>query len=360
MSAIVHATNTPTDARPGTQPVAPRHAFDVEALLRWLSPRLEGFTEPVQVLQFAGGQSNPTFLLSTAAGEWVLRKQPPGQLLPSAHAIDREYRVLHALAGSGVPVPVARCYCDDAGVIGTPFYLMDYQPGRIFDNPLLPTLTPAQRGAAYGSMNAALAQLHCFDWRAAGLADYGKPERFIERQLTRWRHQYAASRTEDVPAMDRLSDWLEQHLPGDELSTVTHGDYRIGNLIYAADAPEVAAVLDWELSTIGHPFSDLAFNCMTYHLPAGHPISAGLVGADLAALGIPSEDGYLAEYARLSGLDPRPHWTFYMAFSLFRTAAIQQGVYARALAGNAASTTAHLFGESYRMVADVGWRLVAT
>lgn len=360
MNAIANPMNTLTDARPGTRAVAPRHAFDTDALSAWLSRHLDGFAGPLQVLQFAGGQSNPTFLLRTSGGEWVLRKQPPGQLLPSAHAIDREYRVLRALAGSSVPVPVTRCYCDDASIIGTPFYLMDYQAGRIFDNPLLPTLTPSQRGAAYGSMNAALAQLHCVDWRAAGLADYGKPERFIERQLSRWRHQYAASRTDDVPAMDRLSDWLDKHLPGDELSAITHGDYRIGNLIYAADAPQVAAVLDWELSTIGHPFSDLAFNCMTYHLPAGHPISAGFVGADLDALGIPGEDSYLAQYARHSGLDPRPHWAFYMAFSLFRTAAIQQGVYARALAGNAASTTAHLFGESYRMVADVGWRLVAS
>lgn len=345
--------------RPGTRPVAPRHAFDTTALQPWLMAHLDGFAGPLHVLQFAGGQSNPTYLLSSPAGEWVLRKQPPGPLLPSAHAIDREYRVLRALAGSAVPVPAVRVYCDDPTVIGTPFYLMDYHAGRIWDDPLLPGQTPAQRAAAYAAMNEALAHLHGFDWRANALADFGKPERFVERQLARWSRQYAASRTDEVPAMERLGTWLAEHLPADEHAALTHGDYRLGNLIYDAQAPRVLAVLDWELSTIGHPFSDLAFNCMTYHLPAGHPVCAGFVGADLKALGIPDEDSYLADYARHSGLDPRPHWTFYMAFSLFRTAAIQQGVYARALKGNAASSTAHLFDESFRLVADAGWRLVA-
>ena len=343
--------------RPGTRPVASRHAFDTATLSTWLARHLNGFTGPLDVLQFSGGQSNPTFLLTTPGGEYVLRKQPPGELLPSAHAIDREYRVMRALAGSGVSVPVTRGYCHDATIIGKPFYLMDYKPGRIFSDPQLPTLAPTERAAAYDAMNAVLAQIHAFDWRGAGLADYGTPERFIERQLARWSEQYAASRTDDVPAMERLRDWLTTHVPDDEHASITHGDFRIGNLIYAPDCPKVAAVLDWELSTIGHPFSDLAFNCMTYHLPAGHPVSAGFIGADLKALGIPDEDAYLADYARRSGLDPRPHWSFYMAFSLFRTAAIQHGVYARALKGNSSSSTAHLFGESYRLVAEAGLRL---
>lgn len=349
--------NMTTSPRPGTRPVASRHVFATAALSTWLARHLDGFTDPFEVLQFAGGQSNPTFLLTTPVGEYVLRKQPPGELLLSAHAIDREYRVMRALAGSGVPVPVTRGYCHDATIIGTPFYLMDYQPGRIFSDPRLPTLAPTERAAAYDTMNAVLAQLHAFDWRGAGLADYGKPERFIERQLARWSKQYAASRTDDVPAMERLRDWLTTHMPDDELASIAHGDFRIGNLIYALDQPTVAAVLDWELSTIGHPFSDLAFNCMTYHLPAGHPVSAGFLGADLKTLGIPDEDSYVASYAERSGLDPRRHWNFYMAFSLFRTAAIQQGVYARALKGNASSTTAHMFGESYRLVAEAGLRL---
>jgi len=348
-----------TTPRPGTRPVASRHVFDTVALATWLASHLDGFAGPLDVLQFVGGQSNPTFLLMTPCGDYVLRKQPPGALLPSAHAIDREYRVMGALAGSGVPVPQTRGYCADAAIIGTPFYLMNYQPGRIFSDPLLPELTAVERAGAYDAMNAALAQLHAVNWQDAGLADYGKPERFIERQLARWSKQYAASRTDDVPAMERLRDWLSSHMPDDDLASIVHGDFRIGNLIYAPDQPTVAAVLDWELSTIGHPFSDLAFNCMTYHLPAGHPVSAGFLGADLKALGIPDEDSYLASYARRSGLDPRPHWNFYMAFSLFRTAAIQQGVYARALKGNASSTTAHSFGESYRLVADAGLRLTA-
>lgn len=346
-----------SNSRPGTRPVATRHAFDTDALGAWLEQHLPGFCGPLEVLQFAGGQSNPTFHLRTPGAEYVLRKQPPGDLLPSAHAIDREYRVMSALAGSAVPVPRLRVYCDEASIIGTPFYLMDYQPGRIFTDPLLPTLSAAERGAAYDSMNAALAAMHRLDWRAVGLADYGKPERFVERQLARWSKQYAASRTDAVPAMERLRDWLLAHLPDDELASITHGDYRIGNLIYGEQSPAVAAVLDWELSTIGHPFSDLAYNCMVYHLPAGHPIAAGFVGADMTAQGIPDEETYLDAYARRSGLDPRPHWRFYMAFSLFRTAAIQQGVYVRSLKGNASSNTAHLFGESYRMVADAGLRL---
>ncbi|GMV46806.1 MAG: phosphotransferase family protein [Burkholderiaceae bacterium] len=345
--------------RPGTRPVAARHAFDAAALERWLGREVAGFAGPVEVLQFAGGQSNPTFLLTTPAAEYVLRKKPPGRLLATAHAIDREYRIMRALAGSGVPVPTMRAYCEDAAVIGTPFYVMDYQAGRIFTDPLLPALAPAERGAAYRDMGATLARLHALDWRALGLADFGRPERFVERQLARWSRQYEASRTDDVPAMERLGAWLAEHLPADEHAAITHGDYRIGNIIYAGDAPRIAAVLDWELSTIGHPLADLAYNCMTYHLPAGHPISAGFVGIDLAAHGIPGEDEYLATYAAASGIDPRPHWRFYMVFSLYRTAAIQQGVYARALEGNAASSTAEQFGESYRMVAAVAERLTA-
>ncbi len=311
----------------------------------------------MQVLQFSGGQSNPTFLLTTSHAEYVLRKQPPGVLLPSAHAIDREYRIMRALAGTGVPVPTTRIYCTDAAVIGTPFYLTDFQSGRIFTDPLLPDMNPRDRAAAYDAMNATLAQIHGVDWHAAGLADYGRPERFIERQLTRWNKQIAANPDRDLGDLEHLGAWLASHVPDHELATITHGDFRIGNLIYASDNPSVAAVLDWELSTIGHPFSDLAYNCMSYHLPAGHPVSPGFVGADLAALGIPDEDTYLAAYAERSGHDVRPDWRFYMAFSLFRTAAIQLGVYNRALQGNASSTTAGQFGDSYRMVAQAGLQL---
>jgi aminoglycoside phosphotransferase (APT) family kinase protein len=343
--------------RAGTRPVASRHRFDEAALAGWLERHLEGYAGPLAVTQFSGGQSNPTFHLATGSGEYVLRKKPPGELLPSAHAIDREFRVIRSLSGSGVPVPHARAYCDDASLIGTAFYVMDYVAGRIFTDPLLAGMTPGERARIYDAMNEALANLHAFDWRAAGLGDFGKPERFVERQIARWSKQYAASRTDDEPAMESVMQWLGEHLPSDERAAIAHGDYRLGNLIFAPDAPTVAAILDWELATIGHPFSDLAYNCMTYHLPAGHPISPGLVGADLARLGIPGEEAYLAAYARRSGLDPRPHWRFYVAFSLFRVAAIQQGVYARALKGNASSDQAAMFGESYRMVAQTALRL---
>jgi aminoglycoside phosphotransferase (APT) family kinase protein len=341
-------------------PTRPPHAsdgIDATAVEAWLNLHLEGFAGPLEMLQFDGGQSNPTYLLVTPNAKYVLRKKPTGNLLPSAHAIDREYRVIAALAGSEVPVPVLRGYCEDESLVGTAFYLMDFQPGRILSDPLLADSTPEERLAIYDSMNMTLARLHSFDWRGAGLGDFGRPEQFVQRQLSRWSKQYSLSRTDDVASMDRLGEWLWAHVPDDEQATITHGDFRLGNLIYAEQSSTVAAVLDWELATIGHPFSDLAFNCMTYHLPAGHPIAAGFIGADLAALGIPDEDAYLEAYARRSGRDPRPHWKFYMAFSLYRTAAIQQGVYARALQGNASSSIAHLFGEAYQVVADAGLRL---
>ncbi|MFZ1062651.1 MAG: phosphotransferase family protein [Acidimicrobiales bacterium] len=345
---------------PPTSETRETHAsdqIDATAVEAWMSLHVEGFSGPLQIRQFDGGQSNPTYLLVTPSAKYVLRKKPAGELLPSAHAIDREYRVISALEGSDVPVAVLRGYCDEESLVGTPFYLMDYQPGRIFTDPLLRDSTPPERAAVYDSMNATLARLHSFDWRGAGLGDFGRPEQFVRRQLSRWTQQYSMSRTDDVASMDQLVEWLSAHVPDDEQATITHGDFRLGNLIFDERTPTVAAVLDWELATIGHPFSDLAFNCMTYHLPAGHPIAAGFIGEDLAALGIPDEDTYLETYAQRSGRDPRPHWRFYMAFSLFRTAAIQQGVYARSLQGIASSSIAHLFGESYQVVADAGLRL---
>ena len=345
--------------RPGTTGVRERHRFDEAALAAYLTRSLPGFRGPVAVRQFSGGQSNPTFHLAAQDGEYVLRKKPPGTLLPSAHAIDREYRVLTALQGSGVPVPRARLWCEDASIIGTPFYVMDYQPGRIFLDPLLPGMSPPERRAIYDGMNAALAALHAFDWRAAGLADFGRPEKYVERQVARWSKQYAASRTDDVPAMDRLQQWLASHAPAQDLTGIAHGDFRLPNLIFHQIEPRVVAILDWELSTLGHPFADLAYNCLGYVLPAGHEILNGFVGADIAALGIPSQSDYLSAYARRSGRDAAAEFPFFIAFSLFRIAAIQQGVYARALAGNAAAANAARFGESYRLVAETGWKLVS-
>jgi aminoglycoside phosphotransferase (APT) family kinase protein len=344
--------------RPGTRPTVERHRFDEGRLVAWLEQNLAGFAGPLVVRQFASGQSNPTFHLRAASGEYVLRKKPPGQLLPSAHAIDREFRVLSALAACEVPVPRTRVYCDDAGVIGTPFYVMDYQPGRIFTDPLLPGMTPTERAGLYDAMNEALARLHYFDWSGGGLGDFGRPAHYVARQIARWSKQYVDARTEAVPAMDQLGEWLAANVPARESAAIAHGDFRIGNLIFDEREARVVAILDWELSTIGHPLCDLAYNCMTYHLPGGDAVAAGFAGVDIASLGIPSEADYLAAYARRTGRADVPDWGFYMAFSLYRTAAIQYGIYRRALAGNASSETAHLFGDCYRMVAETGWALV--
>jgi aminoglycoside phosphotransferase (APT) family kinase protein len=352
----VTATERPPVA--GTRPVRSSHRFDERALQAWLTASLRGFRGPVDVLQFKGGQSNPTFLLHAASGDYVLRKQPPGKLLPSAHAIDREFRVMGALAGSAVPVPRMRLYCDDPAVIGTPFYLMDFVPGRIFEDPLMPGLSTAERGAVYREMAARLAALHAFDWRAAGLADFGRQGAYVERQLARWGKPFAPGGEADSPVMSRLLGWLSERMPAADETSLIHGDYRLGNLMYASTAPEIVAVLDWELATLGHPLADLAFNCMTWYLPAGHPVAPGFVGADIASLGIPDEESYVAAYTDALGLAEIPDWRYFMIFSLFRTAAIQYGVWQRALRGNAASEAATLFGESYRMVADAGWRLV--
>ncbi len=346
------------ESRPGTREVRERHRFDAAAAENWLKANIEDYAGPLEVRQFEGGQSNPTFHLSARSGEYVLRKKPPGKLLPSAHAIDREFRILRALAGSGVAVPVARAYCSDEGIIGTPFYVMDYQPGRIFTDPLLPGLAPEERRAIYDSMCDALARLHTFDWAGAGLGDYGRTDNFIQRQVKRWTEQYEATKSGDVPAMEQLREWILGNQPEGNETTVVHGDFRIGNLIFDAQEPKVLAILDWELSTLGHPLSDLAFNCMTYHLPAGDPIAGGFVGADAAYMGIPAEEDYLAAYARRTGRATVSNWKFFMVFSLFRTAAIQQGVYARARQGNASSAYAEQFGKTYPMVAEAGLRLL--
>ena len=346
------------DDRSGTTAVDDRHRFDAAAVAAYLERELPGFRGPLTVTQFTAGQSNPTFHLAAPSGEYVLRKKPPGALLPSAHAIDREFRVLAALAGSPIPVPRTRLYCDDAGLAGTPFYIMDYVPGRIFADALLPGSSPAERRAIYDGMNIALVALHAFDWGGAGLADFGKPGKYVERQIARWSKQYAATRTEHVPAMDQLQRWLEAHVPERDVTSLVHGDLRLGNLIFHWCEPRVVAVLDWELSTLGHPFADLAYSCINYHLPSGSGISSGFVGTDIAALGIPAEADYVSAYSRRSGRDASAEYPFFMAFSLFRVAAIQQGVYARSIAGNAASSSAARFRESYRIVAETGWDLV--
>lgn len=308
--------------------------------------------------QFKGGQSNPTYCINTPENAYVLRKKPPGKLLPSAHAVDREYRVLQALADTGVPVPQVVHFCEDHSVIGTPFYVMEFLHGRILRNPQLPGMNPSERTAIYAAMNDTLTRLHTLDWKAAGLEDYGKPDNYLARQVALWKRQYEASKTQDVAAMDQLMNWLPDHIPADDSVSVVHGDYRLENLMFDETEARVIAVLDWELSTLGHPLSDLAYNCMTYYMPSDSAIANGFVGYDIARMGIPSEKDYVSAYCRRTGREDIADWNFFMAFSLFRIAAIQQGVYARSLKGNASSEVAPLFGKLYPFVAEQGCALL--
>lgn len=317
----------------------------VEVLAKYLAAHIEGFSGPLAISKFAGGQSNPTFKLQAASGTYVLRRQPPGKLLKSAHAVDREFRVMQALAGSDVPVPRVLHLCEDRDLIGSMFYVMEYCDGRIFWDAALPELDNTQRGACYEEMNRVLAALHSVDLEAAGLIDYGKPGNYFERQFDRWQGQYRASELKPIEAMDKLIDWLAGALPEDDgrLSLV-HGDYRLDNIMFHPTQSRAIAVLDWELSTLGHPFADLAYQCMQLRMPANAGNISGLMGRDRSALGIPSEQDYVARYCERMGIARIDNWAFYLAFSFFRLAAIVQGVAKRAHDGNASSKNAAQVG----------------
>lgn len=335
-------------------PVREAHQFDEARLLAYLSGPL-GLAGTTKVEQFAGGQSNPTFLLTSGESRFVLRKKPPGKLLPSAHAIEREYRVMKALADSDVPVPRMRVLCEDDDVIGTPFFVMDFVEGRVFADPTLPDVAVDERRAMYDSMNDTLARLHRVDWRAAGLEDYGKPARYVARQIERWSKQYEASKTEPIDAMDRLMTWLPENTPADDETTIAHGDFRPGNLMFHPTEPRVVAVLDWELSTLGHPLGDLAYFCMAYRLPPSKADLSGFLGVDTEPLGIPSEEAFVATYAERVGRDRIEDFNFFVAFALFRLAAICQGVYKRSLDGNASDAKAGMYGEIAKALAGMAW-----
>jgi len=310
----------------------------------YLESHVEGFEGLQKAEKFAGGQSNPTFLLTANSGQYVLRKQPPGQLLKSAHAVDREYRVIKALADTDVPVARAYHLCTDRDLIGGMFYLMSYENGRILWDPALPDCEPGQRSAIYDEMNRVLAALHEVNVDAVGLADYGRPGNYFERQISRWSSQYRASETEQIAAMDRLIAWLPANLPEDDgQASLVHGDYRLDNIVFHASESHALAVLDWELSTLGHPYADLAYQCMQLRLDRD-AVVAGLGGIDRVELGIPTEQQYVAAYCRRRGLENIPHWEFYIVFSFFRLAAILQGVLKRALDGNASSDKALMYG----------------
>ncbi len=310
---------------------------ELATVQRVMAVRIPGFQGPLTAEKTALGQSNPTYVLTARSGRYVLRRKPPGTLLPSAHAVDREYRVLAALEGSAVPVPRVHLLCTDESLIGTMFYVMDFVPGRSFLDPRLPGLDPDQRAAVFDDMNRVLAALHSLDVAALGLGDYGRPGNYFARQAARWTGQYRATETETLPEMEALIAWIERHIPSDDgESGLVHGDWRIDNLRYAPEAPLVVAVLDWELSTLGHPLADLGAQIMQWRMPTG-PAGRGLAGVDRAALGIPSDAAYVETYARRRGMAEPPDLTFPLAFAFFRMAAIVQGVKRRALDGNASN-----------------------
>jgi aminoglycoside phosphotransferase (APT) family kinase protein len=321
----------------------------------WMRDHIDGFHGPLAAEQFEGGQSNPTYKLRSGAGSYVLRRKPLGQLLPSAHAVDREYRVMRALSGTDVPVPKVYALCEDDSVIGSAFYVMEFLDGRIFWDPRLPGLASDERRAMFQSMNTVIAALHSVDHAAVGLAEFGRPGDYMARQVARWSRQYQASETEQQPAMDRLIEWLPRHLPPEGAARIVHGDYRIDNLIYHPTEPRVIGVLDWELSTIGDPLADFAYHMMAWRVTP--ELFRGLAGVDLAALGIPSEDEYVAAYGARTGQGRTADWEFYMVYSLFRLAAIMQGIAKRALDGTAASREADELGRLARPVGEQAWAL---
>jgi aminoglycoside phosphotransferase (APT) family kinase protein len=328
--------------------------FDVDALARYLTARVPGFDGLISIEKFAGGQSNPTFLIEARSGRYVLRRQPPGELLKSAHAVDREFRVLSALADTPVPVARALHLCEDRDVIGSLFYVMSFEDGEIYWDPSLPTLQVDARGAVYDALIDTMAALHEIDVDAVGLADYGRAGNYFARQIDVWTKQYRAAQTDELDAMQALIDWLPAHCPAEAgKPSLVHGDFRIDNLIFHRGEPRVRAVLDWELSTLGHPLADLAYFCMCLRLPPqGH--IAGLGGLNRAALGVPAEAAIVERYCALRGIGAVEHWNFYLAFSFFRLASIAQGVKKRALGGNASNDKARQVGEMAGALAQMG------
>ncbi|HUA33609.1 MAG TPA: phosphotransferase family protein [Candidatus Binataceae bacterium] len=340
-----------------TTPVRENHRFDEKRLERYLAEQMPPLQGPLVISQFISGQSNPTFLLEAGDARLVMRKKPSGTLMQSAHQVEREYRIIRALAPTDVPVPRAHLLCEDTGVIGTPFFIMEYVPGRIMTDPLLPGLTRDERAAVFDSMNDTMARLHKVDYLAVGLEGFGRPEGYIARQVARWTRQYRAAEMDPIPEMDRLIEWMEQHIPKEDETSIAHGDFRLGNLILHPTEPRVIAVLDWELSTIGHPLADLAWNCLGYHYPPGMDDGAGYADKDLKALGIPAEEDYLAAYCRRTGRANVKDFQFFIAFAFFRSASIAQGIAWRAKQGNASGPDAEERGRRAAISAQIGWSI---
>lgn len=348
----------------GTRPVTGTHAFDVSALQSWLSNHLPGFSGPLSVEMFKGGQSNPTYKLITPSRQYVMRAKPGpvAKLLPSAHAIEREFAVMKGLHGTDVPVAKMHVLCDDESVIGRAFYVMEFVQGRVLWDQSLPGMNPAERGAIYDEMNRVLAALHKVKFVDRGLASYGKPGNYIERQISRWSKQYAASITQPIPEMDQLIDWLPKNIPAsaqdDSLVSIVHGDYRLDNLMFHPTEARVLAVLDWELSTLGHPLADFSYHCMAWHISPG--TFRGIGGLDLETLGIPNESEYIRRYCERTGFTTpeilAKDWNFYLAYNMFRIAAILQGIAKRVEDGTASSDQAKTSGAGAKPMAELAWR----
>ncbi|WP_458232452.1 phosphotransferase [Roseateles sp. P5_E8] len=350
------------EAFTGTRPLS--QALDSTALQAWLDAHVDGFAGPLTIEQFKGGQSNPTYLLTTPGAQYVMRSKPApvAKLLPSAHAIEREFQVMGALAGTDVPVPAMLALCEDEAVIGRAFYVMEFMPGRVLWDQSLPGMTQAERAAHYDEMNRVIAALHQVDFKAVGLSAYGKPGNYFERQIGRWSKQYLASVTEPNAAMDSLLAWLPAHIPAsarDEAEvSIVHGDYRVDNVVFHPTEPRVIAVLDWELSTLGHPLADFSYHCMSWHIETSGA-ARGLGGKDLAALGIPSERVYVQRYCERTGRadveSVMADWNFYMAYNLFRIAAIVQGIAKRVVDGTASSEQARETAKGVRPLSELAW-----
>ncbi|OGB28376.1 MAG: aminoglycoside phosphotransferase [Burkholderiales bacterium RIFCSPLOWO2_12_FULL_61_40] len=348
----------------GTQSVSGKHAFDLYALTAWLEKNLEGFIGPLGVEMFKGGQSNPTYKLTTPTKSYVMRAKPGpvAKLLPSAHAVEREFAVMQGLQGTDVPVPRMYCLCEDESVIGRAFYVMEFMQGRVLWDQSLPGMDRAQRGAIYNEMNRVIAALHTVKFADRGLASYGKSGNYFERQIGRWTKQYTASITTPIPEMDQLMEWLPQNIPNmardNSMVSIVHGDYRLDNLMFHATEPKVIAVLDWELSTLGHPLADFSYHCMAWHIPPGS--FRGIKGLDFADLGIPAEDEYIRLYCERTGLAQpeqlKADWNFYMAYNMFRIAAILQGIGKRVEAGTASSAQAVSSAAGARPLAHMAWK----
>lgn len=344
----------------GTKPVAERQKVDLGALSDYMHKHVAGFSGDLQIQQFKGGQSNPTFMLTAGSQRYVLRTKPApaAKLLPSAHAIEREFRVMDALSKAGFPAAHQYALCEDEDVIGRAFYIMEFMDGRVLWDQSMPDMSNAERAAHYDEMNRVIAQLHTIDYKAIGLETYGKPGNYFGRQIDRWTRQYKASETEHIPAMEHLIEWLPQHIPAGEQTTIVHGDYRLDNMIFHPTEPRILAVLDWELSTLGHPLADFSYHCMSWHIVPG--LFRGIAGLDLKSLGIPSEEDYLAKYSERTGIAiHKEDFRFYLAYNMFRMAGILQGIMKRYQDGTAASEQALKNGQAARPMAEMGWEFAS-